>query len=178
MRKFRFGVQSYKATSPDDWREQARNAEAMGYSSFHLADHVIGPGPALAATNHPVQDVASIPAMAVAAEATDTIKIGCRVFCIDYRNPVMLAKELATLDWFSRRPPGDRHRRRLAAGRVRGDRRRRSTRPAAASIGWSRRLRCCGPASATARSTSPATTSTPSGSRVCPSPSSVRRPRS
>jgi hypothetical protein len=39
--------------------------------------------------------------MAVAAEATSTIRIGSRVLCTDYRNPVMLAKELATLDFFS-----------------------------------------------------------------------------
>jgi probable F420-dependent oxidoreductase len=98
---FRFGVQSYTATSGDHWRSQARRAEELGFSAFHLADHVIGPGPALAAMNHPVQDVAAIPAMAVAAEATSTIRIGCRVLCVDYRNPVMLAKELATLDFFS-----------------------------------------------------------------------------
>ena len=101
VRPFRFGVQSYRASSPEDWREQARQAEALGFSSFHLADHVIGPGPALAATNHPVQDIAAIPAMTVAAEATDTIRIGCRVLCADYRNPVILAKELATIDFFS-----------------------------------------------------------------------------
>ena len=98
---FRFGVQSYAATSAADWREQARRAEALGYSALHLADHVIGPGPALAATNHPVQNVAAVPAMAVAAEVTSTLRIGCRVFCVDYRNPVMLVKEAATLDLFS-----------------------------------------------------------------------------
>jgi len=38
--------------------------------------------------------------MAVAAEATETINIGSRVFCCDYRQPVMFAKELATLDFF------------------------------------------------------------------------------
>ena len=101
MKPFRFGVQSYTASSPDDWRNQARRAESLGYSAFHLADHVIGPGPALAATNHPVQIVAAIPAMAVAAEATETIRIGCRVLCVDYRNPVVLAKELATIDFFA-----------------------------------------------------------------------------
>ncbi len=62
---------------------------------------MIGPGPALSATNHPVQDVAAVPAMAVAIEATNTINIGARVFCIDYRQPVMFAKEMATLDFFS-----------------------------------------------------------------------------
>jgi len=98
---FRFGVQSYAPASAAEWREQARKAEALGFSSFHLADHVIGPGPALNATGHPVQTVAAVPAMAVAAEATSTIKVGCRVLCVDYRNPVMLAKEMATLDFFS-----------------------------------------------------------------------------
>lgn len=101
IRPFRFGVQSYHAESAADWRDQARRAEALGFSTFHLADHVIGPGPALAATNHPVQTVAAIPAMAVAAEATDRIRIGCRVLCVDHRHPVVLAKELATLDFFS-----------------------------------------------------------------------------
>lgn len=98
---FRFGVQSYSATSGADWRDQARAAESLGYSALHLADHVVGPGPALAATNHPVQNLSPIPAMAVAAEVTSTLKVGCRVFCTDYRNPVMLAKDLATLDMFS-----------------------------------------------------------------------------
>ena len=100
-RPFRFGVQSYAAESPQDWRDQARRAEALGFSTFSVADHVIGPGPALTATNHPIQNVAAIPAMAVAIEATDTINVGARVFCTDYRQPVMFAKELATLDFFS-----------------------------------------------------------------------------
>lgn len=98
---FRFGLQVYAPASAKDWRDLARKAESLGFSSFHLADHVIGPGPALNATGHPVQTVAAIPAMAVAAEATSTIKVGCRVLCVDYRNPVMLAKEAATLDFFS-----------------------------------------------------------------------------
>jgi probable F420-dependent oxidoreductase len=100
-RPFRFAVQSYAAESAAGWREQARSAEALGYATFHVADHVLGPGPAIEATNHPIQNVAAVPAIAVAAEATSTIGVGCRVFCCDYRNPVMLAKELATLDFFS-----------------------------------------------------------------------------
>ena len=101
MKPFRFGVQSYFATSPAAFRESARTAEALGYSSFHLADHYIGPGPALTKGNHPVQNVAAVPAMAVIGEATSTIRIGCRVFCTDYRNAVVFAKELATLDYFN-----------------------------------------------------------------------------
>ncbi len=100
-RPFRFGCQSYTASSAKEWKDKARQAEALGYSSFMLADHYIGPGPALAATNHPVQDIAAVPAMVLAADATERIRVGCRVLCIDYRNPVVLAKEMATVDLFS-----------------------------------------------------------------------------
>lgn len=100
-RPFRFGCQAYSASSRAEWRETARRAEDLGYSSFMLADHYLGPGPALAATNHPVQSLAAVPAIAVAAEATTTIKVGARVMCVDYRNPVVLVKEMATLDLLS-----------------------------------------------------------------------------
>ncbi len=98
---FRFGVQSFHAESAAEWREGARQAEAQGYSALHLADHVIGPGPALEATHHPLQTLAAVPAMAVAAEATTSLRIGSRVLCIDYRPAAVLAKEAATLDFFS-----------------------------------------------------------------------------
>lgn len=98
---FRFAVQSFHAESSKEWRENAKQAEDLGYSALHLADHIIGPGPALEATNHPLQTLAAVPAMAVAAEATTKLKIGCRVFCIDYRPAAVLAKEAATLDFLS-----------------------------------------------------------------------------
>jgi probable F420-dependent oxidoreductase len=100
-RPFRFAVQSFSAPDASAWRERARRAESLGYSALHLADHFLGPGPALAGTNHPLQELAAVPAMAAAAEATTTLRIGCRVFCNEYRHPVMLAKEAATLDLLS-----------------------------------------------------------------------------
>lgn len=100
-RPFRFAVQSYAAETPEEWRNRARRAEELGYSSLHLADHFLGAGEALEAANHPVQNIASVPAIAVAAEATSTLRVGCRVFCIDYREPAILAKEAFTLDFFS-----------------------------------------------------------------------------
>jgi probable F420-dependent oxidoreductase len=114
---FRFGLQSYSADTPDGWRELAKKVESLGFSSFHLADHYIGNGPALASANHPLQNLASIPAMMVAAEATESIKIGCRVFCCDYHQPVVLAKQVATIDWFS----GSRLELGLGAGWVRAE---------------------------------------------------------
>jgi len=100
-RPFRFAVQAYHAESAEEWREIARQAEALGYSAQHLADHYLGPGPALDATHHPQQGLAAIPAMAVAAEATKRLRIGSRVLCIDYRPAAVLAMEAATLDLLS-----------------------------------------------------------------------------
>jgi probable F420-dependent oxidoreductase len=100
-RPFRFGVQSFSASSAAEWRDKARRAEDLGYAVLSLADHFIGPGPAQESTNHPPQELAAVPAIAVAAEATTRLRVGCRVFCVDYRHPVMLAKEAATLDLLS-----------------------------------------------------------------------------
>ncbi|MDJ0851987.1 MAG: TIGR03621 family F420-dependent LLM class oxidoreductase [Myxococcota bacterium] len=100
-RPFRFAVQAFSAPSAKEWREKAQRAEGLGYSALHLADHFLGPGPALEQTQHPLQELAAVPAMAAAAAATNTLRVGCRVFCIDYRHPVVLAKEAATLDLLS-----------------------------------------------------------------------------
>ena len=98
---FRFGYQTFNAESGKEWAEKARKAEDLGYSTFHLADHLLGPGQALVDANHPVQNVAAIPAMAYAAAVTSTINIGCRVFCIDYHIPVVLIKSALTIDFLS-----------------------------------------------------------------------------
>ncbi|MGE4059663.1 MAG: LLM class flavin-dependent oxidoreductase, partial [Sphingomonadales bacterium] len=101
MRKkpFRFSWQAYDAETPEDWRRKVTSAEAEGFSAFHLADHYLGPGPAT--WGHPPQDLAAIPAMAMAAEATTTLKVGCRVFCSSYRPAAVLVKEAMTIDFLS-----------------------------------------------------------------------------
>jgi probable F420-dependent oxidoreductase len=98
---FRFALQAFNPASPAAWRDMVRKAENLGYSAYHLADHFFGPGPAQESTGHPPQLLAAVPAMAMALELTDTIKVGCRVFCMDYRHPIILAKEAATMDYLS-----------------------------------------------------------------------------
>ena len=98
---FRFAVQSFSAGDASEWRDRARRVEALGYSALHLADHILGPGEVIAAANHPIQELAAVPAMATAAAVTETLRVGCRVFCVDYRHPAVLAKEVATLDLLS-----------------------------------------------------------------------------
>jgi probable F420-dependent oxidoreductase len=117
MKPFRFGVQSFNAESGSEWAAKVQQAESLGYSAFHLADHLLGPGPALEATNHPVQNLAAIPAMAYAAAVTESIHIGCRVFCIDYYNPVVLVKSAMTIDRLS----GGRLEFGLGAGWLKGE---------------------------------------------------------
>jgi alkanesulfonate monooxygenase SsuD/methylene tetrahydromethanopterin reductase-like flavin-dependent oxidoreductase (luciferase family) len=100
-RPFRFSLQSFNTDSPENWRALIRKTEDLGYSTFFLADHFLSPGPALEQTFHPPQLLAAVPAIAMALEQTSTLRVGCRVFCNDYRHPVILAKEAATLDYLS-----------------------------------------------------------------------------
>jgi probable F420-dependent oxidoreductase len=84
MLPFRFAVHSALAPTMADWRDRARAAEGLGYSALYLTDHFDAQfGPMVAAT--------------VAAEATTTLHVGTLVLNNDVRNPVVLAKEIATL---------------------------------------------------------------------------------
>jgi probable F420-dependent oxidoreductase len=88
-RKFRFGVMCSHAESAADFCEKARQAEALGYSTLFVPDHFI---------DHPL---APMPAMATAAAVTDTLRVGSLVLGNDYKHPVVLAREAATLDLLS-----------------------------------------------------------------------------
>lgn len=87
-RPFRFGVQLSRADSAAAWRDLVRRVEDHGYSSVSLPDHF-------------GDQLAPMVAMAVAAEATSTLRIGTLVLGNDYRHPLVLAKEAATLDLLS-----------------------------------------------------------------------------
>jgi probable F420-dependent oxidoreductase len=88
-RRFRFGVMCSHADSATDFCDKARKAEALGYSTLFVPDHFI---------DHPL---APMPAMATAAAVTDTLRIGSLVLGNDYKHPVVLAREAATLDLLS-----------------------------------------------------------------------------
>jgi probable F420-dependent oxidoreductase len=87
-RPFRFAVQAQRADSARAWREKAKKIEALGYDVLLMADH-FGPQFGIA------------PALAVAAEATTTLRIGQLVLQNDLRHPALLAKDVATLDLLS-----------------------------------------------------------------------------
>jgi probable F420-dependent oxidoreductase len=100
-RPFRFSVQAFEAESGRQWTDLARRAEELGYSTLFTTDHYFGPGSIAEASGHRPVDVAPLTAMTAAAMATTRLRVGCRVFCADYHNPVILAKETATLDMLS-----------------------------------------------------------------------------
>jgi len=98
---FRFSVTAYEPGSGREWTETARAAEDLGYSTLFTADHYLGPGPGTEAGGRSPVGVAPLTACMAAAQVTTTLRVGCRVFCVDYHQPVVLAKELATLDFLS-----------------------------------------------------------------------------
>jgi probable F420-dependent oxidoreductase len=100
-RPFRFSVQAFEAGSAKEWFDTARRAEDLGYSALFATDHYFGPGEISASTGHRPVDVAPLSAIMAAAAATTTLRVGCRVFCVDYHHPVVLAKEVATIDLLS-----------------------------------------------------------------------------
>jgi probable F420-dependent oxidoreductase len=92
-RRFRFGVMAEHARTPATLLETARRAEAAGYATILLRDHFI---------EEPFgHQLAPLLALASVAAATSTVRIGTLVLANDYRHPVVVAKEIATLDCFS-----------------------------------------------------------------------------
>jgi probable F420-dependent oxidoreductase len=90
-----------RAESAREWRDIARRAEGLGYSTLFVADHYLGPGPVYDRSGHLPQNLAPIAAIATAAEATERLRVGCRVFAVDFHVPAVLAAETATLDLLS-----------------------------------------------------------------------------
>jgi len=100
-RPFRFAAQAFEAKSGKEWSEIARRTEDLGYSTLFTTDHYFGPGSISDTSGHRPVDVAPIAAMTAAAAVTTGLRVGCRVFNVDLHQPVVLAKELATLDLLS-----------------------------------------------------------------------------
>ena len=88
-RPFRFGVQ-LRGSGADaaGWVETARKLEDLGYATATMPDHF-------------TDQLAPVPALTAVAAATTTLRVGALVFDNDYRHPVVLAKELATMDVLS-----------------------------------------------------------------------------
>jgi probable F420-dependent oxidoreductase len=107
MHPFRFAVQQSSAQSGQQWATLARRAESLGYDMLVMPDHL----------DHQLSPFA---ALAMAAAATTRLRVGAFVFANDYRHPLILAREAATLEFLS----GGRFEMALGAGWMAGDYRR------------------------------------------------------
>lgn len=87
-RPFRFGIQCKGPADGVGWADHARKVEDLGWSVLTVADHFD-------------EGMAPIPAAVAAAGATTTLTVGTMVLANDYRHPVVVAKEAATVDVLS-----------------------------------------------------------------------------
>jgi probable F420-dependent oxidoreductase len=82
---FRFGIQCKGPADAVGWPALARKVESLGWSTLTVSDHLD-------------DQLAPISAAMAAAAATTVLRVGTMVLANDYRHPVMVAKEAATLD--------------------------------------------------------------------------------
>ena len=85
MKPFRFGVNVVRAGSRQEWADKARKVEDLGYSVLGVPDHL-------------TEMLAPIPAVLAAALATTRLRVGTGVLNNDFRHPLLLAREAATVD--------------------------------------------------------------------------------
>jgi len=83
-RPFRFGVNLTRPTPAAEWRATCRRAEDLGYDVLLVPDHL--------------GTVAPFPALVAAAQATSRPRVGTFVLNAGFWNPVLLAREAATVD--------------------------------------------------------------------------------
>lgn len=88
MQPFRFAVYINDGTFADDWSAFARRVEELGYTALYVTDHLS-------------RQLAPTAALAAAAAVTSTLRIGPYVFANDFRHPLLVAREAATLDRLS-----------------------------------------------------------------------------
>ncbi len=86
-RPFRFSLVAEGASSRQTWLAKARRAEEIGFTTLLVPDHLY-------------LEVDPIVSLLAVADAT-SLRIGGHVFCNDFRHPIVLARQAASLDLFS-----------------------------------------------------------------------------
>jgi probable F420-dependent oxidoreductase len=89
--RLQFSIQMPMAESRTAWKDKVKRADDAGFYSISVPDHL---GPSL-------PQLAPLVALASAAAVTSRLRLAVTVLNNDFRHPVMLAKEIATLDLLS-----------------------------------------------------------------------------
>jgi probable F420-dependent oxidoreductase len=106
----KIGLLAFVTSQTADPASLARKCEVLGFESFYLPEHPIIP--VKHKTPYPLSKDGSIPepyaqmvdpfiCLALAAAATKTIGLGTGICLVPERHPIILAKEVATLDYYS-----------------------------------------------------------------------------
>jgi len=85
----RFGLGLRGASTRQRWTDKVRQAEDLGYDLVNLSDHLIGASFGIAA------------GLTAAAEASTELRLVSLVANNEFRHPVLLAKEMASVDVLS-----------------------------------------------------------------------------
>jgi probable F420-dependent oxidoreductase len=93
QRPFRFGIINEQLLPAGAWVAHVRQAERYGYATFLIRDHFV--------PDYFGDQLGPVAALMAAANATETLRVGSLVIDNDYRHPVILAKEAATIDMLS-----------------------------------------------------------------------------
>ena len=106
----KIGVLMFPTRQPIDVAVVARQAEALGFDSLWLGEHPVMPvhstSPFPGSPDGRIPDTYSwfvdpFVALARASGVTTTLKLGTGITLVPERHPLLLAKEIATLDYFS-----------------------------------------------------------------------------
>jgi probable F420-dependent oxidoreductase len=99
-----FGINFGACADPDTALRVARAAEAAGLDSLWTGEHVVLPDPQVPPSPSPPDVPFLDPAVSLAyvAAATERILLGTGIIILPQRNPLVLAKELASVDVVSR----------------------------------------------------------------------------
>lgn len=95
-----FGINHGPCARPETAGQVARAAEAAGFESLWTGEHIVLPDPQVPPSPVPPETpfIDSLVALAFAAAHTKTIRLGTGIIILPQRNPVVLAKELASTD--------------------------------------------------------------------------------
>jgi probable F420-dependent oxidoreductase len=99
-----FNVNAGACSTPENVVRIATLAEELGYESLWVGEHVVAPSPRVAPSpidpDHPMLD--PLVALAFIAAVTERVKIATGIVILPQRNPLVLAKQVASLDVLSR----------------------------------------------------------------------------
>jgi len=98
-----FGINTGRLAEPAAIVRIARSAEEAGFESVWTGEHVVLPEPQVAPSPAPSRTPMLDPAVALAyvAAHTERLRLGTGIIILPQRNPVVLAKELASVDVLS-----------------------------------------------------------------------------